>query len=214
MVTAVLDAETDIEVASTAWELLHKSTQRIPSLLIVNTATLDRLDTSGPGHEDDEYLTRPYSAESVRWRVEAMCIRSVAVDDGSGPVLQGAIEPGGWGRRGEIVAIFNPKGGVGKTVIATSLAAMLVSKGERVILVDADTVTGHVPISLGMDGVPTVVDAWRDELEGGPAQTFAEIASDHPSGLRVLPLSSSPDPDRSPRPGAGRERDHGRAPER
>jgi pilus assembly protein CpaE len=192
VVTAVLDAESDLDEAAAAWELLHKSGMRIPALLIVNPATLDRLDTSGPGHEDDEYLTRPYSAESVRWRVEAMCIRAVAVDDGSGPVLQGAIAAGDWGRRGELIAIFNPKGGVGKTVIATSLAAMLVSKGERVLLIDADTVTGHVPISLGMDGVPTVVDAWRDELEGGPAQTFAEIASDHSSGLRVLPLSSSP----------------------
>ena len=47
-----------------------------------------------PGHEDDEYLTRPYSAESIRWRVEAMCIRAVAVDDGSGPVLQGELGHG------------------------------------------------------------------------------------------------------------------------
>ena len=38
---------------------------------------------------EDEYFTRPYSAESLRWREEAMCIRSQTVDDGSGPVLMG-----------------------------------------------------------------------------------------------------------------------------
>ena len=51
-----------------------------------------------------------------------------------------------------MLALFNPKGGVGKTMIATNLAAALAAKGQRVLLLDADTVTGHVPTSLGMDG--------------------------------------------------------------
>ena len=59
-------------------------------------------------------------------------------------------------------------------------------------MLDADTVTGHVATSLGMEGCPTVVDAWRDEAEGGPAIPFLELASAHPSGMRVLPLTSSP----------------------
>jgi hypothetical protein len=58
--------------------------------------------------------------------------------------------------------------------------------------VDADTVTGHVATSLGMDAAPTVIDAWRDELDGDPALTFEEQASVHSSGMRVLPLSAHP----------------------
>ena len=198
----IIDADVEPELANDAWSLLHDGGRSIPALLIVNPATMDTLDMAAPGHEDDEYMTRPYSAESIRWRVEAMCIRSVAVDDGSGPILQGALETGDWGRRGQLVAIFNPKGGVGKTTIATNLAAMLTDKGQRVLLIDADTVTGHVSSSLGMDAVPTVVDAWRDELDGGPVVPFFDLASAHPSGLRVLPLTASPihteilDPDR------------------
>jgi pilus assembly protein CpaE len=189
---AILDAEADPDAASDAWDLLHKDGRAVPSLVVIDAVTLDRFDMSADGHESDEYVTRPYSAESIRWRVEAMCIRSVAVDDGSGPVLTSTLDAGSWGRRGELVAVFNPKGGVGKTVVATSLAAALTVAGKSVLLIDADTVTGHVPISLGMEGVPTVVDAWRDELDGGPAQTFTEIASAHSSGLRILPLSDSP----------------------
>jgi pilus assembly protein CpaE len=43
-----------------------------------------------------------------------------------------------------------------------------------------------------MEGAPTVVDLWRDELDGGPVLSFHDMASAHPSGLRVLPLSASP----------------------
>jgi len=167
------------------------ATRTSPALIVVDADGLEDFDPS-TGHPDDEYVIRPYSAESIRWRVEAMCIRSAAVDDGSGPVLQGEIEQADWGRRGKVVAIFNPKGGVGKTMVATNLAAALTSKGQRVLLLDADTVTGHVPTSLGMDGVPTVVDAWRDEIDGGPVLTFDEMASVHTSGMKVLPLTASP----------------------
>jgi pilus assembly protein CpaE len=189
---AVVDVEGEADGGTYTWSLLHEQGRNIPALLVVNPAALDQLGASTPGHDSDEYLTRPYSAESIRWRIEAMCIRSVAVDDGSGPVLQGDLETGDWGGRGQLVAVFNPKGGVGKTTIATNLAAVLVARGQRVLLVDADTVTGHVPVSLGMDGVPTVVDAWRDELEGGPVLTFDEQASVHPTGLKVLPMSANP----------------------
>jgi pilus assembly protein CpaE len=92
-----------------------------------------------------------------------------------------------------VVAVFNPKGGVGKTTVATNLASALqIRKGQRVLLIDADTVTGHVSTSLGVEAVRTVVDSWRDELEGGPLETLAEIASAHPSGLQVVSLTSSP----------------------
>jgi pilus assembly protein CpaE len=191
VVVGVLDIETDVDDGVMAWSLLHDG-RNTPALLVVNPSTLDRLDPAAAGYENDEYLTRPYSPESIRWRVEAMCIRSVAVDDGSGPVLQGSIENVDWGHRGQLVVVFNPKGGVGKTMISTNLAAALVARGQRVLLVDADTVTGHVATSLGMDAVSTVIDNWRDELEGGPALTFEEQASVHSSGLRVLPLSAHP----------------------
>lgn len=189
---AIVDVEGESDDGASAWSLLHEAGRNIPALLVVNPAALDRLDTSSPSHENDEYLTRPYSAESIRWRIEAMCIRAVAVDDGSGPVLEGELDQGGWGPRGQMIALFNPKGGVGKTLVATNLAAALVGRGQRVLLVDADTVTGHVSSSLGMPAIPTVIAAWRDELEGGPIQAFDELASAHSSGLRVLPLSANP----------------------
>jgi pilus assembly protein CpaE len=61
-----------------------------------------------------------------------------------------------------------------------------------VLLIDADTVTGHVSTSLGIDGVRTLADSWHDQEEGGPRETIAEIASAHPSGMKVASLTNSP----------------------
>ena len=191
---AILDGEADIDASLDLYALLREDGRTIPALIVVSPRALERLEAAAAHHVDDEYFTRPYSAESLRWRVEAMCIRSQTVDDGSGPIIQSdAIEARDWTRRATVLAVFNPKGGVGKTTVATNLASALqVRKGQRVLLVDADTVTGHVTTSLGLEQVRTVVDSWRDHAEGGPAETFAEIASEHSSGLKVVALTSSP----------------------
>ncbi len=190
---AILDGETDLDQSLEYYSLLRDAGRTIPALMVMSERALARLDPSS-GDVEDEYFTRPYSAESLRWRVEAMCIRSQTVDDGSGPVLQsGPIEADGWSSRATILAIFNPKGGVGKTTVATNLASALQTRrGHSVLLVDADTVTGHVTTSLGIDGVRTLADSWNDLAEGGPRETLADIASAHPSGMRVASLTSSP----------------------
>lgn len=191
---AIIDGESDFEHAAALHEQLHENGRSIPTLIVVSDRTFEHVARAITPADDDEYVTRPYSTESIRWRIEAMLIRSQTVDDGSGAVIQnGPIDAGEWARRARILAVFNPKGGVGKTTIATNLAATLqVRKHQRVLLVDADTVTGHVTTSLGMEQVRSVVDAWRDEADGAPLETFAEIASPHSSGMMVLPLTTSP----------------------
>ena len=191
---AILDGETDFDTSLEYYGVLHDEGRSVPALMIVSPRTLDKLSagTTRTGI-NDEYFTRPYSPDALRWRVEAMCIRSQTVDDGSGPIIQsGEFSTDDWSRRATLIAVFNAKGGVGKTTVATNLSTALQLKGQKVLLVDADTVTGHVATSLGLDHIRTVADSWRDEAEGGPAETFSEMAAAHASGLRVVSLTSSP----------------------
>jgi MinD-like ATPase involved in chromosome partitioning or flagellar assembly len=202
---AILDGESDLETSLEFYAQLRDDGREIPALMVLSPRALDRL-SAGPSAASlgDEFFTRPYSVDALRWRVEAMCIRSVTVDDGSGPIIQSeGLEIGDWQHQATVLAVFNPKGGVGKTTVATSLAATLqLSRGQRVLLIDADTVTGHVTTSLGLEQVRTVADSWRDQEEGGPSETLLELASTHQSGMSVIALTASPlntqilDPDR------------------
>ncbi|MEO8229513.1 MAG: AAA family ATPase [Chloroflexota bacterium] len=195
---AVLDGESDFDKSIEFYSLLHEDGRDIPALMVVSPKRLEQLTGAvTKAGINDEYFTRPYSADSLRWRVEAMLIRSQTVDDGKGPIIesdQGISMTGGGPKRATIVAVFNPKGGVGKTTISMNLATTLqVRRGQRVLLVDADTVTGHIANSLGLDQVKTVDDAWEDDRHDGvEPRTLAQLATHHANGLEVAVLTTQP----------------------
>ena len=192
---AILDAEMDIEAATGLADQLAAEGRGIPILMVAADSQLERL-AARPDAARTEFVMRPYSADSIRWRIEAMCIRSQVA--GAASTSEDAVMTGGdiqmsWGQRAPVVAVFSPKGGVGKTTVATNLAAAVqVRLKKQVLLVDADTVTGHVITSLALDGVRTLNDAWRDVPENGIADSFLDVSTNHISGLKVLALTLSP----------------------
>lgn len=163
-------------------------------LYIADEAELDGLGAAGLD-EADEIVIRPSSVDALRWRLEAMAIRAQApASSGHDPVLAGGHLDGGWGTpAAPVFAVFNPKGGVGKTTIATNLASVLqLRKGMQVLLLDADTVTGHVGLSLGLPTGRSAADSWHDEDAGYGHETLLDLAANHSSGIRVATLSTNP----------------------
>ena len=60
--------------------------------------------------------------------------------------------------RSPLVAVLGPKGGTGKTTIATNLAADLATRGRETLLVDLDLQFGDVGVVLGVDPEHTIYD--------------------------------------------------------
>jgi MinD-like ATPase involved in chromosome partitioning or flagellar assembly len=213
---AILDCESDFDGTLEMYAVLHEGGRNVPALMLMPPRALGRMGMGGGSEAKDEYFTRPYSAESLRWRVEAMLIRVESVpadahpdDDRVGnPVEAHAsaeafqtyagsdIDVSGNGaghKRGKIVIVFNPKGGVGKTTISINMgAALQMHKRQRVLLVDCDTITGHIASSLGMQRPRTLADAWREGAKTGVEEPVAQIATVHSSGVSVLVMAESP----------------------
>ncbi|HLX35502.1 MAG TPA: AAA family ATPase [Candidatus Limnocylindrales bacterium] len=185
------DAASTVEIV----RRLRAGGLELPVVYVTSDAGLDAISSAGVD-DTDEILLQPVDVEALRWRVEAMAIRAQVeptTEAASDTVLRSGRVDASWAPRAPIFALFNPKGGVGKTTIATNLAAALqIRKHRRVLLVDADTVTGHVALSLGMQIKRTVSDSWQDEAAGGPRESLLQLAVEHASGVRVAPLTSNP----------------------
>jgi pilus assembly protein CpaE len=203
---AVLDAEKDLDLTLEAYGLLHEVGRNIPALILVSPLTLDRMSPGGRNESIDEYLARPFTAEALRWRIDAMLIRSgnvpaaeaVIVDQivparGIAPAAP-SVEALDESQRGRLIIVFNPKGGVGKTTVAINLAAVLqLHKRLQVLLVDCDAVTGHVAPSLGLPQLRTLAEAWLWDHQNRIAEeSAAQVASPHSPGLEILVLSATP----------------------
>lgn len=88
-------------------------------------------------------------------------------------------------RAGHVIAIYSPKGGVGKTTIATSLASGLMKEGIKVLIIDADLQFADVGTFLNIQAQSTIVDL-APEVEDLDTELFDNLVMTHDSGLKVL----------------------------
>ena len=95
--------------------------------------------------------------------------------------------------RGRVITVFSPKGGTGKTVVSTNLAAALAKhEGKRTLLLDLDLQFGDAAIMLGLEPGKTIYDLVVAPGELDP-EKLAGYVGKHPSGLDVLPAPLRPE---------------------
>lgn len=101
--------------------------------------------------------------------------------------------PSGGGEKGRVITVSSTKGGSGKSVVATNLAAVLAQRsGRPVVLVDADLQFGDVAVMLRLTAAHTIVDA-VSAMSRLDAQYLQSLLVRHePSGLLVLPAPIEP----------------------
>jgi len=97
------------------------------------------------------------------------------------------------GKRGHVITVFSPKGGTGKTVTSTNVAAALVRRArQRVLLLDLDLQFGDVAMMLGLGPVRTLHDVLSapGELDEHKLEGFTLR---HSSGIDVLAAPDRPE---------------------
>ncbi|MBC3886554.1 ParA family protein [Undibacterium griseum] len=86
----------------------------------------------------------------------------------------------------QVIAIVNPKGGVGKSTVATNLAGYLASRGHQVMLGDVDVQqSSRTWLDLRPASLPPIA-AWEvnEHLIAKPPKGTTHVVLDTPAGLK------------------------------
>jgi pilus assembly protein CpaE len=127
----------------------------------------------------DDVITLPQSAEQVAFALQKVIARR------KGLALPGrATAP--------LIAVLGPKGGTGKTLVATNLAVALAQRDANVVLVDLDLQFGDIGLALGLSPERTMYDL----MKAGPPFDHEKLDRHlikHSSGVQVLIAPTRPD---------------------
>ena len=127
----------------------------------------------------EDVITLPQSSEQVAFMLEKVIARR-----------KGLAMPGR--AAAPLVAVLGPKGGTGKTLIATNLAVALAQRDANVVLVDLDLQFGDIGLALGLSPERTMYDL----MKAGPPFDHEKIDRHlirHSSGVKVLIAPTRPD---------------------
>ena len=143
-----------------------------------------------------EFLVKPFSSDEltaairqVHAREHEKRVRYAAPAAAAIRAAAAAHEPG------RVVAVFAPKGGVGRTTIAVNMAVAAASEpGSRVALVDGSFQFGDVGVLLNLNPKNKSIADLVPELEaGGEPESLDTFLMTHSSGLKVLLAPASPE---------------------
>jgi pilus assembly protein CpaE len=141
-----------------------------------------------------EFLVKPFSSDeltaSIRQvysREREKAGRAMAVAQASRP-----LDPT---EEGQVVAVFSPKGGVGRTTIAVNLAVAAASEmGKKVTLIDASFQFGDVAVLLNLNPKDKSMAELVPQLdEGHDPDSVEAFTQTHSSGIHVLLAPPSPE---------------------
>jgi pilus assembly protein CpaE len=144
-----------------------------------------------------EFLVKPFSADEFATSIKRVFERELvrreqmqATRDAAGPP---SVDGVGNVEDHQVIAVFSPKGGAGRTTIATNLALALKREtDQRVALIDANLQFGDVGVLLNLNPKNR---SMLDAVDGGePDKEIIEsVMIDHSTGIRVLLAPPSPE---------------------
>lgn len=161
---------------------LHQdpATHYLPVLLLTSPGEIaDRIQGFQFGLDD--YLTKPFHSAELTFRVKSHLARSVA------PAAPAEV------RNGKIIASFGTKGGVGKTMVAVSLAVALARRtSAQVVLLDADFSFGEIALHFSVTPRLTILNV-LDHVQDLDEYLMNQVLITHSSGVRLLLSPPTPE---------------------
>jgi pilus assembly protein CpaE len=144
-----------------------------------------------------EFLVKPFSGDEFSTTIRNVHERELVRREQLAASLPAAPSapsgPGEDNGEHEVLAVFSPKGGAGRTTIATNLAlAIQRETGGRVALVDANLQFGDVGVLLNLNPKNR---SMLDAVEVGEpdADITNSVMVDHSTGIRVLLAPPTPE---------------------
>jgi MinD-like ATPase involved in chromosome partitioning or flagellar assembly len=94
---------------------------------------------------------------------------------------------------GKVVTVFSPKGGSGKTVLATNLAVAAARSGQETLLIDLDLQFGDSALTLAVTPRATITDLAASAGDVDSEKLKAFVSTDSRTGVSVLPAPQRPE---------------------
>ena len=94
---------------------------------------------------------------------------------------------------GKVVTVFSPKGGTGKTVLATNLAAAASQSGVETLLADCDLQFGDSALTTSIRPRATIADLASAQGQIDREKLLAFVSRNEACGLTVLPAPLRPE---------------------
>ncbi|HET9613892.1 MAG TPA: response regulator [Candidatus Limnocylindrales bacterium] len=148
-----------------------------------------------------EFLVKPFSSDEltasirqVYTREREKLSRMAAVPMTGVPTGASSNGTEDAGHDGQVIAIFSPKGGVGRTTVAVNLAvAAATDLGRSVVVMDASFQFGDVGVLLNLNPKNKSIADLVPELEAGEPESLDTFVITHSAGIRVLLAPPSPE---------------------
>lgn len=144
-----------------------------------------------------EFLVKPFSSDELTASIRQVSSREreKASRIGAAKAAGPATGSGGFGADGgQVIAVFSPKGGVGRTTVAVNLAVAAASElGKKVVVMDGSFQFGDVGVLLNLSPKSKSIADVVQVLEEGELDSMDTFLIDHSSGVRVLLAPPSPE---------------------
>ena len=142
-----------------------------------------------------EFLVKPFSSDELTASIRQVWAREKDKQRRFAPAVAPAeTTRNGSGEPASVVAVFSPKGGVGRTTISVNLAVAAAQDGKRVALVDSSFQFGDVGVLLNLNPRNKSIADLAAELQAGEQYDSLDgFLVAHSSGVRVLLAPPTPE---------------------